>query len=82
MQSNLKPVEEGLFGSQTVFLPPRSIIIQTETNANLVVQDESPYQTQDQLDVPIHNVSTACVRGVCVYVMYVCVYIAHSLLCL
>ncbi len=34
--------------------------VHLKPNADLVVEDERPHETQDQLEVPTHNVSTAC----------------------
>ncbi len=34
--------------------------VDLKPNADLVVEDECPHKTQDQLEVPTHNVSTAC----------------------
>ncbi len=33
--------------------------VDLKPNADLVVEDECPHETQDQLEVPTHNVSTA-----------------------
>ena len=60
-----EPIQQGLFGRETTLLSP--IIFNTKPHADLIVENESPDQTKDQLQVPTHNVTTACVC-VCVCV--------------
>lgn len=51
-----------MFGGRSTFSPV--ILVEAEANADLVVQDEGPDETKDQLEVPTHNVSTACMGEV------------------
>ena len=36
------------------------IVLDSEADANLVVEDECPNETQDQLQVIVDNITTAC----------------------
>lgn len=58
----IEPVEQGLLGRGSIF----RLVLQTKPNADLVVKDECPYQTKNQLQVTTNYVSTTW-RSMCVY---------------
>ena len=56
-----KPLKQSLFGWETIF--PSSIIVNTKTHADLIVENESPNQTKDQLQVTTDNITTTWMVG-------------------
>ena len=54
LSTYIEPVEQGLFGRGSVL----RLVLQAKANADLVVQDECPYQTKDQLQVTSNYIST------------------------
>ena len=58
MSLYLQVGQEGLLGGGASV--PLAIVLDAKADADLVVEDESPYEAQDQLQVVVHNVTTAC----------------------
>ena len=59
LQSYLQICNESLFGSGTSFV---LAISNAKAHGDLVVEDECPNEAEDELQVLIHDISTACRR--------------------
>ena len=56
VHSYIDVVHESLLGSGSSL----GLVVQSKANGDLVVEDEGPDQTQDELQVALDNVSTSC----------------------
>lgn len=54
--SHIDVVEQGLFWRGS----PLRLVVQSKPNGDLVVEDQRPDKAEDQLQVPVDNISTPC----------------------